>query len=162
MAGENYADKEVLILGGGDGALLAELLAERPEPAHVTMVELDAAVMRAVRDHAPGLARGALDAEAGPRHLTVTGDALAYMEQVLSLYCIVLYCTVCMEQAAADSRTFDIVFGDLTDVPTAEPDAVEGNNRASYCEREYTIPYGQSSAMLPVIVSLCHCVIMSS
>ena len=93
MAGENYADKEVLILGGGDGALLAELLAERPEPAHVTMVELDAAVMRAVRDHAPGLARGALDAEAGPRHLTVTGDALAYMEQVLGLYCIVLYCT---------------------------------------------------------------------
>ena len=92
MAGENYADKEVLILGGGDGALLAELLVERPEPAHVTMVELDAAVMRAVRDHAPGLARGALDAEAGPRHLTVTGDALAYMEQVL--YCTVLYCTV--------------------------------------------------------------------
>ena len=35
-----------------------------------------------------------------------------------------------MEQAAADSRTFDIVFGDLTDVPTAEPDAVEGTNRA--------------------------------
>ena len=96
MAGENYADKEVLILGGGDGALLAELLAERPAPAHVTMVELDAAVMRAVRDHAPGLARGALDAEAGPRHLTVTGDALAYMEQVLGtiLYCTVLYCTV--------------------------------------------------------------------
>ena len=94
MAGENYADKEVLILGGGDGALLAELLAERPEPAHVTMVELDAAVMRAVREHAPGLARGALDTEAGPRHLTVTGDALAYMEQVLGLYCIVLYCTV--------------------------------------------------------------------
>ena len=96
MAGENYADKEVLILGGGDGALLAELLAERPEPAHVTMVELDAAVMRAVRDHAPGLARGALDAEAGPRHLTVTGDALAYMEQVLVtvLYCSVPYCTV--------------------------------------------------------------------
>ena len=94
MAGENYADKEVLILGGGDGALLAELLAERPEPAHVTMVELDAAVMRAVRDHAPGLARGALDAEVGPRHLTVTGDALAYMEQVLGLYCIVLYGTI--------------------------------------------------------------------
>ena len=94
MAGENYADKEILILGGGDGALLAELLAERPEPAHVTMVELDAAVMRAVRDHAPGLARGALDAEAGPRHLTVTGDALAYMEQVLGLYCIVLYGTI--------------------------------------------------------------------
>lgn len=35
---ENYKGKEILILGGGDGALLNELRKEQPK--HVTMIEV--------------------------------------------------------------------------------------------------------------------------
>ena len=49
MAGENYADKEVLILGGGDGALLHELLKEKPK--FVTMVDIDEVVIDACKEH---------------------------------------------------------------------------------------------------------------
>lgn len=35
---ENYKDKEILILGGGDGALLYELRKESPK--FVTMIEV--------------------------------------------------------------------------------------------------------------------------
>ena len=38
-----------MILGGGDGALLHELLKE--DPKFVTMVDIDEAVMRACKEH---------------------------------------------------------------------------------------------------------------
>jgi spermine synthase len=43
---ENYADKEVLILGGGDGALLCELLKENPKK--VTMIEVPTRTLRSI------------------------------------------------------------------------------------------------------------------
>ena len=72
MAGQSFTDKEVLILGGGDGALLAELLTQ--DPAMVTMVELDGAVMAAVRDHMASVTRGVLENHKGSRHEIVTGQ----------------------------------------------------------------------------------------
>lgn len=42
---ENYVGKEICILGGGDGALLYELLKEKPK--FVTMLEIDEMVMQA-------------------------------------------------------------------------------------------------------------------
>lgn len=42
---ENYDGKEICILGGGDGALLYELLKENPK--FVTMLEIDEMVMQA-------------------------------------------------------------------------------------------------------------------
>lgn len=36
---ENYEDKEIIILGGGDGCLLWELLKEKPK--FVTMLEVN-------------------------------------------------------------------------------------------------------------------------
>lgn len=41
---ENYEGKEICILGGGDGALLYELLKENPK--FVTMLEIDELVMQ--------------------------------------------------------------------------------------------------------------------
>ena len=41
--------KEVLILGGGDGALLNELMKEKPK--FVTMVDIDEAVIRSCKEH---------------------------------------------------------------------------------------------------------------
>lgn len=42
---ENYEGKEICILGGGDGALLYELLKENPK--HIVMLEIDEVVMNA-------------------------------------------------------------------------------------------------------------------
>lgn len=42
---QNYDGKEICILGGGDGALLYELLKENPK--FVTMLEIDEMVMQA-------------------------------------------------------------------------------------------------------------------
>ena len=44
-----FKDKEVLILGGGDGALLYELLKEKPK--FVTMVDIDEMVITACKEH---------------------------------------------------------------------------------------------------------------
>lgn len=46
---EEYEGKEICILGGGDGALLYELLKEKPK--HVTMLEIDEMVMQACNKH---------------------------------------------------------------------------------------------------------------
>lgn len=42
---QNYEGKDICILGGGDGALLYELLKEKPN--FVTMLEIDEVVMQA-------------------------------------------------------------------------------------------------------------------
>lgn len=46
---ENYDGKEICILGGGDGALLYELLKEKPK--FVTMLEIDEMVMQVCNKH---------------------------------------------------------------------------------------------------------------
>lgn len=46
---ENYEGKEICILGGGDGALLYELLKEKPK--FVTMLEIDEMVMQVCNKH---------------------------------------------------------------------------------------------------------------
>merc|ERR1711990_1179458 len=56
---QDYKDKEVLILGGGDGALLYELLEENPK--FVTMVDIDDVVMTACREHMRSVCRDVLD-----------------------------------------------------------------------------------------------------
>merc|ERR1712203_719573 len=57
LPNENYGGKEVLILGGGDGGLLKELL-ELPKgqvPAFITMVEIDEMVMTACSEFMPSV-----------------------------------------------------------------------------------------------------------
>lgn len=46
---QDYDGKEICILGGGDGALLYELLKENPK--FVTMLEIDEMVMSACNKH---------------------------------------------------------------------------------------------------------------
>lgn len=46
---QNYKGTEICILGGGDGALLYELLKESPK--FVTMLEIDEMVMEACNVH---------------------------------------------------------------------------------------------------------------
>nr|CAG4644034.1 EOG090X07PL [Lepidurus arcticus] len=94
----NYAHKRVLILGGGDGALLWELLKE--DPAKVTMIEIDDQVMQLCRQHLRSACGTALDQYEGPNHQIIVGDCLKEIDKML-----------------ATGQKFDFIFGDLTDIP---------------------------------------------
>jgi spermidine synthase len=69
--------REVLILGGGEGATLREVL-RCPGVKRATMVDIDAAVIDLSKKYLPEWSGGAFeDARAG----VVVGDALAYMRK---------------------------------------------------------------------------------
>ncbi len=71
----------VLILGGGDGALLREVL-ERTEAGSVHMVELDGEVMRACAQHMPAVCGSYLDQGRGERFQVQEGDAFEFLDRM--------------------------------------------------------------------------------
>ena len=99
MSGLCYDDADVLILGGGDGALLAKLVTDHC-PRMVTMVELDGEVMTSVRDHMHSVTGGVLDHHTGDNYNIITGDAVQHLEDCVK-----------------DGKQYDFIFGDLTDIP---------------------------------------------
>lgn len=84
------AARRVLIIGGGDGGCLREVLRHPVE--RVTLVEIDAAVIDASKRFLPSLSAGGFD---DPRADVVVGDGLAYV--------------------AANEETFDVILVDSTD-----------------------------------------------
>ncbi|XP_066144619.1 spermine synthase [Euwallacea fornicatus] len=95
---ENFKDKNILILGGGDGALLYELLKEQPK--EVIMLEIDEVVMKACAKYMRSVCGTVLDNYEGPNYKIIVGD-----------------CMLSLEQYAKEGKKFDYIFGDLTDVP---------------------------------------------
>ncbi|XP_067646937.1 spermine synthase isoform X2 [Eurosta solidaginis] len=95
---ENYEDKEICILGGGDGALLYELLKENPK--YVVMLEIDELVMQACNKYLNTICGGVLEKRNGKNYDIIVGDCVQYMKKYIS-----------------EHRKFDYVFGDLTDIP---------------------------------------------
>lgn len=95
---DEYKGKTVLILGGGDGALLYELLKE--DPKHVLMIDIDEAVMRSCKKFLRSACGTCLDDFKGDNYEVVVGDAIAYMEK-----------------AVKEGVVYDYVFADLTDIP---------------------------------------------
>lgn len=95
---EDFAGKEILILGGGDGALLWELLKEKPK--FVTMIDIDDVVMKACRKHMKSVCGTCMDNYDGENYKIIVGDAIKYMKDYIK-----------------EGKQFDYVFGDLTDVP---------------------------------------------
>lgn len=70
------APRRVLIIGGGDGGLLEEVLKHPVE--QVTMVEIDEAVIRAGREYLPAICGRAFE---DPRTALVIGDGIAYVDE---------------------------------------------------------------------------------
>ncbi|XP_014242677.1 spermine synthase isoform X2 [Cimex lectularius] len=97
---ENFAGKEIVILGGGDGALLYELLKENPKL--VLMFELDELVIRVCGKHMRECCGNVLDSMKGPNYEIILGDCMKSLEAMIR-----------------EGRKFDYVFGDLTDVPVS-------------------------------------------
>lgn len=85
--------RRVLILGGGEGATLREVL-RHPTVEEVVMVDLDEEVVRLCREHVPFYASGAYE---DPRARVVIDDAWHYLQE------------------GAGNRRFDVIVGDLTD-----------------------------------------------
>ena len=82
--------EEVLIVGGGDGGMLREVLKHGGIAA--TLVEIDPGVIALCREHLPGLSRGAFD---DPRAEVVIADGAAFV--------------------AETDRRFDVIIVDSTD-----------------------------------------------
>ncbi|XP_058804956.1 spermine synthase isoform X2 [Phymastichus coffea] len=95
---ENYEGKEIVILGGGDGGLLWELLKENPK--HVTMLEIDDVVMKACSQYMRSVCGDCLDKRKTPKYEIIVGD-----------------CVKALSHMIEEGRQFDYVFGDLTDIP---------------------------------------------
>ena len=87
----NGAAREVLIIGGGDGGTLEEVL-KHQSVARATMVELDPGVVDLARTHLPGINQGAFD---DPRAELVFGDGVEFV--------------------AGTERVFDVIIVDSTD-----------------------------------------------
>ncbi|KAL4704015.1 hypothetical protein ACJJTC_018055 [Scirpophaga incertulas] len=98
---ENYEGKEIVILGGGDGALLYELLKEKPK--FVWMLEIDELVMKACNKHLRSICGEVLETKKGPNYEIIVED-----------------CMLTVKKFIKDGKKVDYIFGDLTDIPIAE------------------------------------------
>ncbi|MBX6366580.1 MAG: polyamine aminopropyltransferase [Rhodospirillales bacterium] len=67
--------RRVLIIGGGDGGTLEEVL-KHPNVEQATLVEIDETVIAASREHLPEIAKGAFD---DPRARVVIEDGLSFV-----------------------------------------------------------------------------------
>ncbi|XP_021357816.1 spermine synthase-like isoform X1 [Mizuhopecten yessoensis] len=92
----DFRDKTVLILGGGDGGLLYELL--KMEPRHVLMVEIDEEVIKACSTYMEVVCHDVLEKYEGPNHKIHIGD-----------------CMDVLKESMASGRKFDYVINDLTE-----------------------------------------------
>lgn len=86
--------RRVLILGGGEGAALREVLKHKTV-AEAVMVDIDGEVVEAAREHLPAMHQGAFD---DPRARAVIMDGFKYIEE-----------------ASARGEKYDVVVMDLTD-----------------------------------------------
>jgi spermidine synthase len=82
---------QVLILGGGEGATLREVL-RCPDVTRCTMVDIDALVIELSKKYLPEWSAGAFD---DPRARAIVGDALQFMRE--------------------DSQRYGVIISDLTE-----------------------------------------------
>jgi spermidine synthase len=78
--------REVLILGGGEGATLREVL-RCPDVVRATMVDIDVTVVDLSKKYLPEWSEGAFD---DPRARVVVGDALEFMRENEEPYGVIL------------------------------------------------------------------------
>lgn len=77
---------EVLIIGGGEGATLREVL-RSPEVARCTMVDIDATVIELSKKYLPEWSDGAFD---DSRARVIVGDALEFMRSSADRYGVIV------------------------------------------------------------------------
>jgi spermidine synthase len=99
---------EVLILGGGEGATLREVL-RCPDVTRCTMVDIDALVIELSKKYLPEWSAGAFD---DPRARTIVGDALKFMREDSQRYSVIISdLTEPLEDSPSNPLFNDAVFG---------------------------------------------------
>ncbi len=78
--------RDVLILGGGEGATLREVL-RHPDVTRCTMVDIDGLVVDLSKRYLPEWSDGAFDE---PRARVIVGDALAFMREDRDRYGVII------------------------------------------------------------------------
>jgi len=99
------ARREVLILGGGEGATLREVL-RHPDVVRATMVDIDGEVVALAKRHLPEWSAGAFD---DPRANVIIGDALTFIKQPGTFDAIVSDLT----EPLPDSPSFPLFNGEV-------------------------------------------------
>jgi spermidine synthase len=102
--------RRVLIVGGGDGGLLREVI-RHPQVTHITLVEIDAQIIDLCRRYLPNHSRGAFD---DPRVKIVIDDGLGFVRRT-------------------DAR-FDVILSDSTD-PVGPGEALFVEDFYAACKR---------------------------
>ena len=78
--------KQVLIIGGGDGGMLREVL-KHPGIDQVTMVEIDLAVIETARAYLPNHSQGAFD---NPRANIVIADGMEFVRDTKQMFDVII------------------------------------------------------------------------
>jgi spermidine synthase len=97
---------EVLILGGGEGATLREVL-RHPGVRRCTMVDIDGEVVELSKKYLAEWSAGAFD---DPRANVIIGDALAYLKTDPGTYGVIISD---LTEPLADSPSFPLFNGDV-------------------------------------------------
>jgi spermidine synthase len=100
------AHGEVLILGGGEGATLREVLRD-PSVRRCTMVDIDGQVVELAKQYLPEWSDGAFD---DPRARVIIGDALRFIKEDRERYGVVISD---LTEPLADSPSFPLFNGDV-------------------------------------------------
>ena len=95
---EDFNGRTVLILGGGDGGVLREVL--KHSPKFVTMVEIDEKVVEMCRKHLRGVCGEVLDSLTGDNYEIRIGDCIPMIRDYVE-----------------KGTLFDVIICDLTDIP---------------------------------------------
>ena len=102
--------REVLILGGGEGATLREVL-RRSDVARCTMVDIDGQVVELSKRYLPEWSDGAFD---DPRARVIVGDALAFLRGDGETYGVIVSdLTEPLADSPSNPLFCDAVFGDI-------------------------------------------------
>lgn len=118
---ENYDGKDICILGGGDGALLYELLKENPK--FVTMLEIDEMVMEACNKYMRSICGDVLEVRKSDKfevNREIHSRHGLYIADSSFCQIIVDDCMVYLDKYAIEGKKFDYIFGDLTDIPISD------------------------------------------
>ena len=101
--------KDVLILGGGEGATLREVLVHESVRS-ATMVDLDGELVDLCRQYLDTFHMGAFD---DPRGRLIIGDGRAFLEQDQNLYDVIIVDLVDMIEDTQISRLYTVEFYQL-------------------------------------------------
>lgn len=102
--------REVLILGGGEGATLREAL-RRSDVERCTMVDIDGEVVELSKRYLPEWSDGAFE---DPRARVIVGDALAFLREDRDTYgAVISDLTEPLEDSPSNPLFCDAVFADI-------------------------------------------------